>query len=64
MHLRTAKQIKIWDLLSGECIQTLAGHTDEIWCLKVLDGLTWVMKKHLVIFEFYKWFDFGDKWLG
>jgi WD40 repeat protein len=33
------KTIKVWCLLSGECLETLVGHTDEIWSVKVLhDG--------------------------
>ena len=42
------KTIKVWCLLRGECLETLVGHTDEIWCLKVLhDGggsQAWVCK--------------------
>ena len=37
--VRQDKTKKVWCLLSGECLETLVGHTDEIWCLKVLhDG--------------------------
>ncbi|KAK4684701.1 F-box and WD-40 domain protein CDC4, partial [Tremellales sp. Uapishka_1] len=32
------REIKVWDLLSGECKFSLRGHSSTIRCLKVLDG--------------------------
>ncbi|KAL4252750.1 putative E3 ubiquitin ligase complex SCF subunit sconB [Abortiporus biennis] len=33
------KDLKVWDVKSGYCIQTLSGHTSTIRCLKVLHNL-------------------------
>ena len=32
------KTIKIWHLKTFACIRSLYGHTDEIWCIKLLDN--------------------------
>lgn len=29
--------VKVWDLTTGHCIQTLVGHRCEIWCLAVVN---------------------------
>ena len=36
------KTIRIWDLDSGECVQTLLGHLKGVWCIKFFT-------KHLLI---------------
>ena len=26
------KTVKVWDAATGECVATLAGHSDMVWC--------------------------------
>jgi WD40 repeat protein len=26
--------IKMWDIETGKCFQTLRGHTDKVWCVR------------------------------
>lgn len=32
------RDVRVWDLETGECLHTLEGHTSTIRCIKVLDG--------------------------
>lgn len=32
------REVRVWDVESGECIHTLRGHTSTVRCMRVLDG--------------------------
>jgi F-box and WD-40 domain protein CDC4 len=32
------REVRVWDIVTGECVHALRGHSSTIRCLKVLDG--------------------------
>lgn len=32
------KLIKVWSLLTGECLKTLQGHQKYVWCVKAMSN--------------------------
>lgn len=32
------REVRVWDIVTGECVHSLRGHSSTIRCLKVLDG--------------------------